>query len=101
MLFLVDARRPESGWGRIGAWDDEARRVSTLADELGVTVDIQRLLYCDVRDLMTLQSRLEALRDGRPSPRHSGPSGVLTTREPGALATALLALVRVKRRHAR
>lgn len=101
MLYLVGDRRPESAWGRIGAWDDEARRVSMLADDLGVTVDTQRLLYCDVRDLMALHTRLEALRDGRPIPRRCGPSGVLTTREPGALAAALSALVCVKRRHAR
>jgi len=101
MLFLVGARYPGSALGRIGAWHDEARRVSVLADALGVAVDTQRLLFCDVRDLMALQSRLEALRDGRPVPRHYGPSGVLTTPPSNALVGALLALIPAKRRQAR
>jgi hypothetical protein len=101
MLFLVGAQYPGSAWGRIGAWYDEARRVSVLADALGITVDTQRLLYCDVHDLMALQSRLEALRDGRPVPRHCGPSGVLATPPSNALVDALLALIHVKRRQAR
>lgn len=75
--------------------------MSMLADELGVPVDMQRLLYCDVHDLMALQSRLEALRDGRPILRHSGPSGVLATRTSSGFADALFALVHVRRRHAR
>lgn len=101
MLFLVDGRCAESALGRIGAWADEARRVSMLAGELGVTIDTQRLLYCDVHDLMTLRSGLEALRDGRPIPRHCGPSGVLTMPTSNAFVEALSALVRMKRRPAR
>jgi len=101
MLFVVSARYPESARGRVGAWIDEARRVSMLAGELGVTVDTQRLLYCDVHDLMTLRSGLEVLRDGLPIPRPCGPSGVLMMPTSNAFVEALSALVHMKRRPAR
>ena len=44
--------------GSAGEWDREAWRVGVLAAELGVTLDEEMLLLCDVRDLQTLHNRL-------------------------------------------
>jgi hypothetical protein len=35
-----------------GIWNREARRVALLAEELGVVLDQEMLILCDVRDLM-------------------------------------------------
>ena len=38
-----------------GTWNREARRVTLLAAELGVDLDEETLILCDVRDLMALR----------------------------------------------
>ena len=43
-----------------GAWSREARAVLALAQERGVTLDDDTLVYSDVRDLQTMQWRLQA-----------------------------------------
>jgi hypothetical protein len=42
-----------------GTWNREARRVTLLADELGVVLDKETLNLCDVRDLMALRLGLQ------------------------------------------
>jgi hypothetical protein len=42
-----------------GTWNREARRVTLLADELGVVLDKEMLILCDVRDLMALRLGLQ------------------------------------------
>ncbi|HZS89685.1 MAG TPA: hypothetical protein VFE42_19625 [Chloroflexota bacterium] len=50
-----------------GTWSREARRVTLLASELGMALDSEALILCDVRDLMGLRLRLRAelARTGR------------------------------------
>ncbi|HLJ82197.1 MAG TPA: hypothetical protein VKT52_11970 [Ktedonobacterales bacterium] len=43
-----------------GAWSREARAVLALAQERGVTLDDDTLVYSDVRDLQAMQWRLQA-----------------------------------------
>ena len=42
-----------------GTWNREARRVTLLANELGVVLDKETLILCDVRDLMALRLGLQ------------------------------------------
>ena len=42
-----------------GTWNREARRVTLLAEELGVVLDTETLILCDVRDLMALRLGLQ------------------------------------------
>ena len=42
-----------------GTWNREARRVTLLAAELGVVLDKETLILCDVRDLMALRLGLQ------------------------------------------
>src|SRR5918911_3908270 len=42
-----------------GIWNREARRVTLLAEELGVVLDKETLILCDVRDLMALRLCLQ------------------------------------------
>ena len=42
-----------------GTWNREARRVTLLAAELGVVLDNEALILCDVRDLMSLRLCLQ------------------------------------------
>jgi hypothetical protein len=42
-----------------GTWKREARRVTLLAAELGVVLDKETLILCDVRDLMALRLSLQ------------------------------------------
>src|ERR671933_2160439 len=42
-----------------GTWNREARRVTLLATELGVVLDKEMLILCDVRDLMALRLGLQ------------------------------------------
>ena len=42
-----------------GTWNGEARRVTLLAAELGVVLDKETLILCDVRDLMALRLGLQ------------------------------------------
>jgi hypothetical protein len=42
-----------------GTWNREARRVTLLATELGVVLDKETLILCDVRDLMALRLGLQ------------------------------------------
>ena len=42
-----------------GIWNREARRVTLLAEELGVVLDKEALILCDVRDLMALRLGLQ------------------------------------------
>src|SRR5918912_1874564 len=42
-----------------GIWNREARRVTLLAEELGVVLDKETLILCDVRDLMALRLGLQ------------------------------------------
>lgn len=90
-----------------GIWEREARWVALLAAELDMTLDEQTLLYCDVRDLMTLRRRLQrALRDGRRAPCLHDYIGVLAPRDTAGnagsplspLAAALSALREALRR---
>ena len=46
-------------FGGEGTWNREARRVTLLADELGVVLDKEMLILCDVRDLMALRLCLQ------------------------------------------
>ena len=46
--------------GLEGSWTCEAYRVRALAGELGIELDERRLLYFDVRELVTLRLRLRA-----------------------------------------
>src|SRR5437763_10241897 len=46
-------------FGGEGTWNREARRVTLLADELGVVLDREMLILCDVRDLMALRLALQ------------------------------------------
>ena len=47
-----------------GRWDLEAWRARLLAAEAGVTLDEERLLFYDIRELMALQLRLRAALAG-------------------------------------
>src|SRR5437763_6904700 len=42
-----------------GTWNREARRVALLAAELGVVLNKETLILCDVRDLMSLRLCLQ------------------------------------------
>lgn len=42
-----------------GSWPREARRVTMLAQELGLALDDEALLWYDVRELVTLRLRLQ------------------------------------------
>ena len=42
-----------------GTWNREARRVTLLAAELGVVLDREMLILCDVRELMALRFGLQ------------------------------------------
>ena len=62
-----------------GIWNREACRVSLLAAELGVVLDEETLILCDVRDLMALRLGLQRALAGearrpwailRPDPRY-------------------------------
>jgi hypothetical protein len=46
---------------RPGSWSREARAALGLAGEYGVHLDVERLVYSDVRDLITLQHTLRQL----------------------------------------
>jgi hypothetical protein len=48
-----------------GTWNREARRVTLLADELGVVLDKETLILCDVRDLMALRLGLQRALAGK------------------------------------
>lgn len=92
-------------FGRVGAWEREARCVALLAAEMGVALDDQALLYCDVRDLMALRLRLQkALHAGRRLSRRADRTGVLALREtrsataPVSAAIAALATIMRRRR---
>lgn len=52
-----------------GAWSREARRVLMLAGELGLTLDAETLILCDVRDLMALRLRLQRTLASSGQPR--------------------------------
>lgn len=41
-----------------GAWSREARALLTLAEQRGVTLDEETLMYSDVRDLQGWQARV-------------------------------------------
>lgn len=43
-----------------GAWSREARSLLALAQERGVTLDDNTLVYSDVRDLQAMEWRLQA-----------------------------------------
>lgn len=58
--MTCDARTIDHYMGIEGSWEREARRVAALAGELGVALDEQRILYFDVRELVTLRLRLQA-----------------------------------------
>lgn len=42
-----------------GSWAQEAQRVTMLAQELGMALDDEALLWYDVRELVTLRLRLQ------------------------------------------
>lgn len=42
-----------------GSWEREARRVTMLAQELGMALDDEALLWNDMRELVTLRLRLQ------------------------------------------
>src|ERR687886_854545 len=48
-----------------GTWNREARRVTLLAEELGVVLDNEMLILCDVRDLMALRLCLQQALAGQ------------------------------------
>jgi hypothetical protein len=75
----------ELGEGRRGAWDEQAWHVRMLAAELGLVVDGETLLYCDVRDLLVWRRRLAlALQGGaaRQRPRLPWPGSSRRSRIP-------------------
>jgi hypothetical protein len=45
-----------------GAWSREARALLTLAQERGIALDDETLIYSDVRDLQAMQSHLTVVR---------------------------------------
>ncbi len=47
------------GYGCIGAWGQEAWRVTLLAAELDIVLDEDTLIYSDVYDLRSLRRRLQ------------------------------------------
>ena len=66
-------------FGGEGTWNREARRVTLLAEELGVVLDKETLILCDVRDLMAVRLGLQRALAGearrprairRPDARH-------------------------------
>src|SRR5919206_633099 len=66
-----------------GTWNREARRVTLLAKELGVVLDKETLILCDVRDLMALRLGLQRALAGearrpwairRPDARYGSPA---------------------------
>jgi hypothetical protein len=78
-------------------WSREARRAALLAAELGVTLDDEALILCDVYDLRSLQTRLrQALAGERHYPQPAyGPAAVLT--RASRTGHALAALRRIVR----
>jgi hypothetical protein len=74
---LLQTESPDPAWGKEdadvgcavgtvgerfsgeGTWNREARRVALLASELGVVLDKETLILCDVRDLMALRLCLQ------------------------------------------
>jgi hypothetical protein len=48
-----------------GTWNHEARRVTLLAEELGVVLGKETLILCDVRDLMALRLGLQRALAGK------------------------------------
>ncbi|HLZ25513.1 MAG TPA: hypothetical protein VKQ30_25600 [Ktedonobacterales bacterium] len=44
------------------AWSREARALLALAQERGIALDDNALIYSDVRDLQTIQTRLQVVR---------------------------------------
>jgi hypothetical protein len=45
-----------------GAWSREARALLALAQERGVALDDETLIYSDVRDLQAMQSHFSVVR---------------------------------------
>ena len=83
-----------------GTWNREARRVTLLAAELGVVLDKETLILCDVRDLMALRLGLQRALAGearrpwailRPGCGSSASRRVPVTAAVGALWSAALA----------
>ena len=76
----------------LGAWDRAALRVALLAAEIGVPLDSEELIFCDVHDLQALRLRLSRHR-GKSSLQHGERGG------PGRMVAG--ALPRRVWRHAR
>ena len=88
-----------------GTWNREARRVTLLAAELGVVLDKETLILCDVRDLMALRLGLQRALAGearrpwairRPDARYGSPAfhnRVRGTTTVGAFWSAVIAKV--------
>ena len=83
-----------------GTWNREARRVTLLAAELGVVLDKETLILCDVRDLMALRLGLQRAlaREARcpwailrPGCGNSASRRVRVTAAVGALWSAVIA----------
>src|SRR5919202_1136686 len=83
-----------------GTWNREARRVTLLAEELGVVLDTETLILCDVRDLMALRLGLQRALAGearlpwailRPGCGSSASRRVRATAAVGALWSVVLA----------
>ena len=83
-----------------GTWNREARRVTLLAAELGIVLDKEMLILCDVRDLMALHLGLQRALAGevrrpwailRPGCGSSASRRVRATAAVGALWSTVIA----------
>jgi hypothetical protein len=88
--------------GGEGTWNREARRVTLLAEELGVVLDKETLILCDVRDLMALRLCLQQALAGearrpwailRPGCGSSASRQLCVTAAVGAFWSAVIAKV--------
>jgi hypothetical protein len=59
--MMVSVAGTLAGYAAGGTWAEQARKVVLLAGELGIALDEQALVLCDVRDLLALRGRLEGL----------------------------------------
>ena len=89
-------------FGGEGTWNREARRVTMLADELGVVLDKETLILCDVRDLMALRLCLQRALAGearrpwailRPGCGSSAARQLCVTAAVGAFWSAVIAKI--------
>jgi hypothetical protein len=72
-------RRRERDLCARGAWSREACIAVALAARVGITLDEERLIICDVRDLQTLQEALQLKAEKRRLSKSAARALQLTT----------------------